>query len=92
MPRQPILDGECWGTPSAVGVMMIAVSHPPKGYPLIAHAMWAARRLKAVLHLHTVCPEDALARWYYFHYQGGCHISMPVPIFVIEFPPIERMN
>jgi len=92
MPRQPILDGECWGAYTAVAVMMIAVSHTPHGYPLIARAMWAARRLKSVLHLNTVCYDDALARWYFRHYVGGCHISLPVPIFVIEFPPFERMN
>jgi len=92
MPRQPILDGECWGAPTVVGVMMIAVAHCPDGYSLIAKALWAARRLEAVLVLNTECPDHAIAKNYFFHYRGGCHISLPLPIFVIEFPPIERLN
>lgn len=92
MPSVAVLDGECWGKSDSFAVFAVCIADLPRSASVVKRALWAARRIKGALSMFVVCNADSLARWYYLHYEGACIIQSPVPLFVVEYPPVERMN
>jgi hypothetical protein len=92
MPAVVALDGECWGKPDRFAVFAVGIATLPNSASVVKRALWAARRIKAAMHIGLRCDRDYLACWYMRHYRGACAIQIPIPLFVVEYPPVERMN
>lgn len=92
MPVPAILDGECWGIPVEIEIVMLAYPREPLEMCVQGRAYSAARYLRACTYLVAGHKCHALAWWNLDHYRGSAQIGVQAPLFTIEFPPMHRSN